>query len=474
MKCFIGFGKFYRFYIYILYSLILKYLNQMLFSFNFIKEDLNIGLFGFTPVLSKHTLIKSIYRYLGFIIFSIIFFYFFIIRKNKKENNIIKTMKKKRADTGLIYNDIIEIKTSTGRIQLLKVCLFYVFFFELNKIAYSFGFHSFDLWTFNIIFTILFIKYYFTFNQYSHQLYSLIFIFFTDTIFLIISSFFPNKEDDKDPKNINAYKYTEQLFKSELFCIPIYFAFMLNSILVSFSRVNIKVLMEIKYISTYKIIYVTGFFGLFISSILLTFTTIFKCEGTITNICKVSEYENNESNKDKYDDLFIYFSNLNYRLKNENVKFLVEILLIIPIYLFVNFIEFLIEISIIFYLNPIYLLVRDCLYYGTKNIISFILNFNSNPLNITRFVFMEIPDILCFLGYLIYLEIIELRFCGLNKNLKREICERAENDVISRVYDSENNDDIFETNNFSYPEEDEDDKNDEYNDIISQVEMNVI
>ena len=139
--------------------------------------------------------------------------------------------------------------------------------------------------------------------------------------------------------------------------------------------------MELKYISPYKIIYVTGFLGFFIASILLTFTTIFKCEGTITNICDVSEYENNKKNK-YYDNLFVYFSNLNYRLKNETIKFWVEILLITPIYLFTNFVDFLIGILMIFYLNPIYLLVRDCLYYGTKNFISFILNFSSNPLNI--------------------------------------------------------------------------------------------
>ena len=381
MKCYIGLGKIYSFYIYMLYSLILKYLNEALLSFYFIKEDFNVGLFGFTPVLREHNLIKSIYRYLGYIIFGIIFFYYFIIKKNKRENNIIQKMKKKRTNSGLIYNDIIENKISSGRIQLLKVCLFQVFYFEIHKIGYSFGFQSFDLWIFRIIFTLLFIKYFFTFNQYSHQLYSLIFIIFIDLIFIIIVSFFPEKENEQDPNNITAYKLTKQLFKSEFFCIPIYAAFILNSILISFSRVKLKVLMELKYISPYKIIYVTGFLGFFIASILLTFTTIFKCEGTITNICDVSEYENNKKNK-YYDNLFVYFSNLNYRLKNETIKFWVEILLITPIYLFTNFVDFLIGILMIFYLNPIYLLVRDCLYYGTKNFISFILNFSSNPLNI--------------------------------------------------------------------------------------------
>ena len=85
MKCYIGLGKIYSFYIYMLYSLILKYLNEALLSFYFIKEDFNFGLFGFTPVLSEHNLIKSIYRYLGYSIFGIIFFYYFIIKKIKEK-----------------------------------------------------------------------------------------------------------------------------------------------------------------------------------------------------------------------------------------------------------------------------------------------------------------------------------------------------------------------------------------------------
>lgn len=34
-----------------------------------------------------------------------------------------------------------------------------------------------------------------------------------------------------------------------------------------------------------------------------------------------------------------------------------------------------------------------------------------------------------FFGYIIYLEILELKFCGLNKNIKKNIIKRAINDV---------------------------------------------
>ena len=74
------------------------------------------------------------------------------------------------------------------------------------------------------------------------------------------------------------------------------------------------------------------------------------------------------------------------------------------------------------------------------------------------------------MGYLIYLEIIELRFCGLNKNLKREISERGKNEIYN-FDDSGNIDDSLGLNDFSYTEQDEDNEDD---DIISQVEMKKI
>ena len=37
---------------------------------------------------------------------------------------------------------------------------------------------------------------------------------------------------------------------------------------------------------------------------------------------------------------------------------------------------------------------------------------------------MEFAEIFAFFGYLVYLEILELKFCGLDKDLKRKIIKR--------------------------------------------------
>ena len=303
MTCPIGCGKVYSKYLYVIYIVIIDYLIEIIISLDNLKDNFNFSLFN-VPELKNHTLIKNLFLFLGFIIFGLIFFYIFIIKNNKKEQNLIENMKKQKVNSGLIHNKKIKIQVSNSTIEILIVSLFFSIFYEIDKIFYSLGFYDLDLWGFNIIFTIFFIKIYFTLDQYSHQLYSLIFVFFVNLIFLIISSFLPLKKDEP----INSYDYIAELFKEQLFCIPIYLIFILNSYLISFSRVKSKVLMEFNYISPYKIIILIGFSGLLITSILLTITSIFKCEGRVIKICDV-EYKDGDNNLNKYE-----------KIKNERKK----------------------------------------------------------------------------------------------------------------------------------------------------------
>ena len=72
--------------------------------------------------------------------------------------------------------------------------------------------------------------------------------------------------------------------------------------------------------------------------------------------------------------------------------------------------------------------------------------------------------IIDFIGYIIYLEIIELKFCGLNQNLRKNIEKRASNDRITTEQDDDEND-----NNDSDDEnaENEDNCNDKKEEIIN-------
>ena len=50
-----------------------------------------------------------------------------------------------------------------------------------------------------------------------------------------------------------------------------------------------------------------------------------------------------------------------------------------------------------------------------------------------HFSIIQLAQFFEFIGCLIYLELIELRFCGLNKNLKRVISERSKEDITEYI-----------------------------------------
>ena len=195
--------------------------------------------------------------------------------------------------------------------------------------------------------------------------------------------------------------------------------------------------MEIKYISHYRIIFFIGAFGFILTFLLLIISSIF--------------FPSNNTNDEKFlGNFFIYFEKFGNNIWAE--------ILVIPFYLFISFMEFNYEILIIYYLNPIYFLISDSLYYGLKPIILLI----CKPSEYENLSLLSIlADSFAFLGYSIYVEAIILNFCELNKNTKINIINRG-------ILELESTEKIIEDD----PEEDDDDDYKKeiksMNDIISK------
>ena len=75
------------------------------------------------------------------------------------------------------------------------------------------------------------------------------------------------------------------------------------------------------------------------------------------------------------------------------------------------------EMLTIYYLNPFYVLMTNNLYYEITELINFLPNVSNAGLKIAHFVVTEFSEIFASLGYMVYLEILELNFCGLNDKL---------------------------------------------------------
>ena len=166
-KCPIGIGNCSFTYLYILGSSIITLLEDYVISLNDIKEDCKYNIFKISLQIKKHKIIRLLYKFIGYIIFGSLFLYIFNRINNRKKTI---TIKKSQLNNSLIYNDNYIFFKSTIK-EIIIVYILYSFQLLLRRIVNLFKTSVFDLWIFNIIFIIIFMKYYFDNKIYSHKKY---------------------------------------------------------------------------------------------------------------------------------------------------------------------------------------------------------------------------------------------------------------------------------------------------------------
>ena len=339
--------------------------------------------------------------------------------------------------------------------------------FSMNEI--------FDYFFFNILIMTLIFKYHFKEKIYSHQMLALVIVLFLSGT-LFVACLFEDANFKKENKTV------WEAFDGSHYMIFIFILIYLASSTCSCYGIIIqKRIMDNKFIYPYKIIFCKGILGIIISSALIVVSTFVPCkENHIVNIkepkflnfnsniyaseiflIKNNSTENDTQNNnftgtplfeciDSYnnntyfDNFFSYFENLNNITndKKEKVKYL-ELFLYIPIYSILHFITNILFIFVNKLLSPIHCLIVESLYriihifiqtlqnIDIKNEVEgFFYEFILQPFStkILRFI----AYIVSLLGYSIYLEIIELKFCGLNKNIRKNIRKRATSDGRAR------------------------------------------
>ena len=407
-------GKCSRFYLYILFSGIFKLLSLILLGDNNAFNG-GIGLFGFCPILKNFNFMQSIDIYLGYLIFGLIFNHY--KRENEIEGNELKLLdeKAKEFDDFLkkmttVRNNFIVNKpgriTKNLRKKFFLACLSFVAHIEIKKVLYIKGFQFFNFWTLEIIFIIFLMKKYFKIDFYIHHKVSVIFIVSTVSITLFIASLLPSNISGE--YGGNAYQNINIRLGSYFYFILFILLFAFLSFIYSYSRTFSKALMQIAFISPYKLIFLFGITGLIVSLI-------------AANVAYFINYS---------DNLPDYFSKLGDVYSEGKYKFFGEIFLVWPAYAFFSFMELNFEILTIYYLNPFFVLMTNNVYYIISELISFLLNLTGNGLSIVQFILAELSEFFAILGYMVYLEILELNFCGLNKYLRRAISEKGEKEFI--------------------------------------------
>ena len=228
-----------------------------------------------------------------------------------------------------------------------------------------------------------------------------------------------------------SYKDNNILYTKYEFLIPI--GIIIYFILItirSFVNAKIKWFMDLRYVSSSKLLEFYGLVGAIICTVTCCVITFFKCK-TIDGqknfydyICKVDDRA-----KIYFDSFKIYFKTF----KNINAVEIIKEILVIFFGIITFFLTSFFSILVIKYLTPAYIVFSNPIYYIAQKSILVIVNkiregriFTDNSdIKISKFFLDCSGDILSILGCLVYLEIIELNFNEYNFNLRKNIIQRS-------------------------------------------------
>jgi hypothetical protein len=397
------------------------------------------------------------------------------LKTNDEVNDSTVNEKKKNASMrnySLIHNDLYQSVTENSFWYIILSCLLINIKEFVYKLIYSIN-NIFDYYFLNLFILTLILKFKYRQKIFKHQLLSLMIVIIISNICLLSCLFLDtslNTEDGKEKK-----KLIIQVFNtlSVIFFILIY---VISSLAFCAGIVLQKNLMDKKFVSPYKILLYKGVIGMLLSIIGLIISSNFKCPNDYLE--KIKNMDNfdiflchNRYGKNYYYDHFIlYFSECKNIAK--------EVILIIFYCIFHFFCEFsLILINI--FLSPTHYLIAESLYSLIHLPVNFIANLSTQEIKhcfsdeggddscITQ-IYNEIIQtpatqilkyISCFFdftGYIIYLEIIELKFWGLNKNIRKNIEKRAT--IDGRLGQKELDDDSEQSEDSVDSEEGKEDK----------------
>ena len=178
-KCFIGLGKCSHFYLFILSYVISRYLNYIMLQKS--------------CIIKKSYFIHSLCRYFSYLCLGIVFLIIFTKNLNKTKKNTLSVSKivenNNRSDKLLIFNNRKRLKTSEqNEFLFFIISLIYALYTEILQMLNYFGFYPIEIWSFDIIFVIVFMYLYYPKNTYTHQIYSVIFVSIINTFLLISAS----------------------------------------------------------------------------------------------------------------------------------------------------------------------------------------------------------------------------------------------------------------------------------------------
>jgi len=459
MSMIISFGKYNHYYKYLLLSTLFLFLNYMAFGINYNDSFVEIKLFPGTdscdntvyspdqrqPYFSKHKYIHFIFCYFFTFLFGMVY-YFMEIYKTQRDSIVSKKSEDKQAKLNssikLIHKDIETLYFSTNSFLNLLFTIFLWVIMDFFMDFYTHTLKDLDFWFFELLILSFISNKMLKFKLYSHQKLAIYFnstLCITKMIAIILSFINANNEENADEIKNKKLWYTSDYHAVKIiFGIMIYFGLITIR---SYVNSKIKVYMDLKYISAKKLLIIYGFFGTIIYTIICLITTSVECtnssiffnkENNENFVCKVpfnnivsfnaSQFKLKKDDNNSYLDNFdIYFKTFEYSNSFEIFKEIIIILLAGITYFYYKYFC----LMIIKFLSPIHYIFSNEIYFSFKKIALPIYTliiersfFTCKHINfiIPKYILDTTGDFLSLIGFLVFLELIELNFCDFNLN----------------------------------------------------------
>ena len=374
----ISFGKINRYIILILFGAIFRSLLTLLEqnSVNFENEN-------------KHPIVYSMMYSLGlclnFILVLIIKFRKKSAKEVERKKSVIDNLLPLDKDNRINAFANMNIKQITNKEKYLWILLIsiidyisYVFFcrFWVNYDNYL------NTWAFTIGFMSIFSYKILQIKYYRHHYLCIIVIIIEGISYNIISHKF----------------YPEAFMKNYLH----YLSFLVTEVIFSLLSVLDKYLIHKKYINSYEILFSQGIIEFILGVITLTITT------------KINKLDN--------------FFDFIHSLSNNGKEIVIFVALIID-----QFFVYAVQITVIDIFSPFHVFLMKII----NEFILFFSTIDKNINNIKVLILTLVCIVTCLLMILIFIEIIELNFCGLSYMTKKNIELRAKLDSVLEVNDDE-------------------------------------
>ena len=425
MEKFISFGKNNKLYKYLWIYVIIRLVYDYLFSDVF-PNQIKPSIFD-SQNYPPNILIQTFFNYLGALIFSIVFYLYLksqvkIVKKDEllSSSNAFKKYK-------LIFEE------KGPKIQL-RPLIFTIFLsitsIELIKIIVFIDLWSLSYWVFDLFFISYINLMMFGIPIFSHKKCAIIFILIFSTLFKLLSTFEYINND-----NYNLF------YKNHIILIPIIaITFPCLSLLRFYSLCKITWLLDYKFIPVKIFFLIYNIIGVILLLISSLISSNVKCMdkakiNDINLICSI------KIGNDYYFDSFSYYFKQLWR-NERNIGLNILYLFLFLIQLLLNALRILYSILIVKHLNPEFYLCSYEIYFFSIRFIGLIKAIIDDN-NIVTEIYNLLAELFSLIGVMVYLELIEFKFCNLNHNLKKNIEMRSINEYSIQEI---NDDDISNIN----------------------------